>query len=230
MRRLVPLVGFVLALAGCGPSEEQRRAADEAQAVEELAGYRELVAKKEGERALAAADDIERRHPGSKVAAELHASRAELEAKIKGAADEQRLAQLWTYETGVQSGGQQSAASIFSRNTGDGVEAVRLILRRHEKWGEDVYLFASGKGFECPNPCTIFVRYDGGEPQRTAAFLPATGEPAIFVKDDADFLARLPDVGRVEILAMLAGRGPVTFEFEVGGYEPERFAPLPGAG
>ena len=73
-------------------------------------------------------------------------------------------------------------------------------------------------------PKMIPVHFDDAAPMRMKAYLPETGEPAIFISDDRDFIVRMDKAQRVAFDVNLKGKGAQTLQFEVGGYEPEKFA------
>jgi hypothetical protein len=230
IKQTVALCTLAVLVAACGPSEADKRAAAaaalEAKANQDLAAYRQLLQAGSDEFAVTMGRQIVSRYPSTQAAAEVQRSLAEVEARAKASADSKRLAALWIYQTGTQSGALQHSAMIYDSSPG-GDERPKLILRRHAEWGQSVYLFGSGKGFACGAPCRLSVRFDDAPAEPLAAFLPETGEPAIFIEDDQAFLARLPSVDKLTIEAPLKDGGSRTFVFEVGGYDPARFLELP---
>lgn len=200
--------------------------ADRAQAKKSTEMYLELVQSKSYELAAPIGEEIVQKYPGSAEAGEVQATLADTVARAKSLSARRRLERLWIYQTGKESGGEQSTASIYSSEPAS-ADRVRLILRRHSAWGQSVYLFGSGKGFECKAPCTVSIRFDDGPPQHTKAHLPETGEPAIFISDDRAFIAKMVRASKVSIDVVPKGHAPQTLLFEVGGYDPEKFATPP---
>jgi hypothetical protein len=196
------------------------------QAAKGLAMYRELVQSKSYELAAPIGQEVVARYPASPEAKEIGETLADTVAKASAIATRRRLERLWIYQSGKESGGEQTTASIYSTRPG-GDDRVRLVLRRHSAWGESAYLFASGKGFDCAKPCTVGVRFDDAPPRRMKAYLPETGEPAIFVSDERGFLAKMGKAQKVAFDVVLKGRGARTLEFEVGGYDADKFPPPP---
>jgi len=96
------------------------------------------------------------------------------------------------------------------------------------KWGQSVYLFApdGSKGFVCKDLCNLVTRFDGKR-ETWKAYLPKTGEPAMFIKDDKRFIAAMQKAKVVEMDVTTRDQGNETLKFEVGGYDPSRFAPMP---
>ncbi|HEY3520489.1 MAG TPA: hypothetical protein VGK80_05545 [Rhodanobacteraceae bacterium] len=224
---------FALA-AGCSqaPAPPQNEATNQQgnraeQAAEKLKLYRQMLDSHRGDLAAPIGEEIVNDFGDTPAAAEVRKTLPQIEAKAKAQAEQDRLAALWSYQTGMQSGGRQVSASIgSSRPTGEA--AVRLILRRHSKWGQSVYLFGSGRGFVCKGQCDVPMRFDG-KPRKWKAYLPKTGEPALFIKDDARFIKALIKAKVIEMDVVTAGHGKETLSFEVGGYDPAKF-PESGTG
>lgn len=223
---------FALALAACGagaPPPPPAPAGNSAQAQKDLDAFRQLVAAGSDEFAVTMGREVLRKHPGSPAAAEVAVALPAAEQRAKDKAEAKRLASLWTYLTNDLRGVRQHTASIHSSVPGSDAERVRLILRRHAEWGQSVYLFdgdgsdRSRKGFVCGKACKLPARIDGVA-LALAAHSPETGEPALFIDDDAGFIKRLAGgAKKLEIDLRHATRGPVTAVFEVGGYEDAKF-------
>ena len=97
---------------------------------------------------------------------------AELRAKLDAEAETKRLKDAWAYHSDATA----KSAYVYSTD-----KQARLVLRRHQEWGDDVYLLDEGKrGFSCGSTCTVTVQFDGGEATTYPASIPETGEPAIF--------------------------------------------------
>jgi hypothetical protein len=215
-----------LACSAPAPSKEPTGAALEA-LQSDLALYRRSLESGDDTAAVAAGRAILRKHPESAAAEEIRRTFPEVEARMAAAEKQERLGDLWAYHTGTEAGGAQSTASVFASEPA-AVEGtrMRLVLRRHSQWGTSAYLYAGGSGFSCAEPCTLGLRFDGGAVERWPATLPETGEPAIFVADHDGLVARLGGAERLEVEAALAGAGPSTSVFEVGGFDPAKWLPL----
>jgi hypothetical protein len=231
------LFATFLGLAACGGNAPAPQApaapVDSPQALQDLAAFEQLVAAGSDEFAVTMGREVLRKHPGTPAAAKVTAALPEIEARAKAGADRKRLAALWSYLTNELRGVRQHTASILSSVPGSEAERVRLILRRHAEWGQSVYVFdgdgsdRSRKGFVCGSACTLPARFDG-QAVMLAAHSPETGEPALFLDDDAGFIARLAGGARkLEIDLRHATRGPFTAVFEVGGYEDAKFLSKP---
>jgi hypothetical protein len=240
MNRPRPFAGLLIAatlvLAACGdstPPPPPAAPANSAQAQQDYAAFQQLIAAGSDEFAVTMGREVLRKHPGSPAAAEVARLLPEVEARAKAKADAKRLAALWTYLTNDLRGQRQHTASIHSSVPGSAAERVRLILRRHAEWGQSVYLFdgdgddRSRQGFVCGKACKLPARIDGVA-VALAAHSPETGEPALFIDDDAGFIARLAAGARtIEIDLRHAARGPFTAVFEVGGYDDSKFLAKP---
>jgi hypothetical protein len=69
------------------------------------------------------------------------------------------------------------------------------------------------------------MRFDGKR-ETWKAYLPKTGEPAMFIKDEKRFIAALQKARVIEMDVTSREHGKETLKFEVGGYEPSKFLPL----
>lgn len=198
--------------------------AAETQGRKELELYRQLQQEKSYELAAPIGAEIVAKYPQSQAAKEVQETLADTTAKATALTTRRRLERLWSYQSGKESGGTQNTASIYSGDPTD--TRVRLVLRRHSAWGQSVYLFGNGKGFECGASCSVGVRFDEQPVQRMKAYLPETGEPALFVSDDKAFLKRLGGAQKISIEVVEKGKGPRTLVFEVGGFDADKFPPL----
>lgn len=221
------------ALVACSPSPSSppptaaappQTATAAPQGEKELALYRQLIEQKSWELAVPIGREIVAKYPASEAAREVQASLEDAAAKAEALTTKRRLEALWSYQSGKESGGTQNTASIYSSDVAAS-ERVRLILRRHSAWGQSAYLFGSGKGFECKGVCNLDASFDG-KPARIAAYLPDTGEPALFLKDDKGFIAKMAAATTFTVKVIERGKGARTLKFEVGGYDAAKFPPL----
>jgi hypothetical protein len=232
-----PFAGALLAclLAACSQNGNQvstsnaapasRQSADAQQATQKLKLYRQMLNDHRDDLAAPIGEEIVTDYPNTPAAAEVQKTLPGIQAKAKARAESDRLAALWLYQAGTQSGGKQITASIgSSKPTGEA--AVRLVLRRHSKWGQSVYLFGSGHGFVCKDQCEVPMRFDG-KPEKWKAYLPRTGEPALFIKDDSRFIKAMQKAGVIEMDVVTKDHGKETLTFEVAGYDPAKFPELP---
>jgi hypothetical protein len=213
---------------GSAPTPAQSAApaqpAPQADAAKKLALYNAMLNDHRDDLAAPIGEEIVSDYPNTPAAAEVQKTLPGIQAKAKAKAEADRLAGLWQYLTGMQSGGKQITASITSSKP-SGEAAVRLILRRHSKWGQSVYLFGSGRGFVCKGECAVPMRFDG-KPEKWKAYLPKTGEPALFIEDDSRFIRAMEKAGVIEMDVVTRDHGKETLTFEVGGFDPAKFPEL----
>ncbi|RDS83319.1 hypothetical protein [Dyella psychrodurans] len=233
LRRSVPLFAAcsLLALAACSqqePSAPSQADAAKAQAQAEadeannqLQTYRKMLQMKSDEMASQLGQQIVQQFPNSDAAKEVQQTLPAVEQRWKETSEKRRLTALWTYQVGPMEGGTQSTASLYSTSP-SGDRAVRLVLRRHTKWGQSVFMFGTGHGFVCKGNCMIQTQFDGkSHPLR--AFLPTTGEPAIFIRDDKPFIEAMEKTKRITMNVEMQDGGKQTLVFEVGGYDPTKW-------
>ncbi|MHC1480831.1 hypothetical protein ACYJW8_11295 [Frateuria aurantia] len=195
--------------------------ADPAEAGKQLAIYRELLKIHNDAMASTIGQDIVARFPASPAAAEVKQTLGDVEARAKATAERQRLQSLWLYQVGPMEGGTQSTASLDSLLP-SAPATVHLILRRHTDWGQSVFLFDTGHGFVCKQVCTISAHFDG-HPHKLQGFLPPSGEPALFIKDDRGFIKLLENTHKIDLELEFQDRGKREVVFEVGGFDPSKW-------
>jgi hypothetical protein len=226
--RLLATVMILLSACSQSPTPPQAAApvaAADTQGHKELELYRQLQQEKSYELAAPIGREIVAKYPQSAAATEVQETLADTSAKAEAIITTRRLERLWSYQSGKESGGEQNTASVYSKDAAT-QDRVRLVLRRHSTWGQSTYLFGSGKGFECPGACSLNIRFDALPPKRMKAYLPETGEPAIFISDDKAFIERLDAAQTVSIDVVEKGRGARTLVFEVGGFDAAKFPAL----
>ncbi len=221
----------ILVLAGCSgggsaPDAAQQQAAAKAQAASaNLDTYRQLLRIGNDEMAVSMGKDIVRRFPQSAAAAEVQKTLPDIEKRYRETSEKNRLAQLWLYQVAPMQGGTQSTATIQSSKPG-GNDSVRLILRRHTDWGQSVFLYGTAPGFVCRGNCTIKATVDD-KPVRIKAFAPPSGEPALMIRDDKQFLALLHGARKITMdVTLVDGEKKETLLYEVGGFDPAKWQKL----
>lgn len=208
------------------PSAAAQAAANEAAAAKMQKLYQQMLDGHSEMLAAPVGEEIVQKYPGTAAAAEVMRTLPQIQARAKAKAEHNRLADLWWYQTAdVQ--GLQHTASIYETGK-PRAEGVRLVLRRHAKWGQSVYLFApdGSKGFVCKGNCNVGMRFDGKR-ETWKAYLPETGEPAMFITDDKRFIAAMQKARVIEMDVEMKDQGKRTLKFEVGGFVPDKFLALP---
>jgi hypothetical protein len=234
MRRYSQLA-VLLATATMGACSQQSepQAAQQApantqadEAAKKLETYQQLLKLHNDGPAVQLGHEIVDKYPDTPAAAEVKQTLDNLETNYKATSEKARLTALWLYQTSPMQGGTQSTATIqSSRPTGE--ETVRLILRRHTAWGQTVFLYATaGKGFVCKGDCTLKATFDG-KPKTLKAFRPPTGEPALIFRNDPQFIKDMAKTKRITIDVVTVSRGETTLTFETGGFDGDKWAPLP---
>ncbi|MHA6205048.1 hypothetical protein ACXU4B_11530 [Dyella soli] len=233
LRLAVTATGLALALAGCSPSGDQAAAPQAAQAPDDgsarkLDTYRQLVRIGNDGMATTMGKEIVSRYPNSDAAREVQQSLPAIEQRYLETSEKNRLQGLWLYQVSPMEGGTQSTASIYNSQPSGG-NRVRLVLRRHTEWGQNAFLFSDGHGFVCRATCTLNATFDG-KPSGIKAFAPPTGEPALMVRDDSAFIAQLEKAKKVTLdVTMQDGEKKLTLVYEVAGFDPAKWQPLPKA-
>jgi len=235
MRRFAPLAVLLatVTVAACSPQPEAQTTqqapvdnrADEA--AKKLETYQQLLKLHNDGPAVQLGHEIVDKYPDTPAAAEVKKTLDNLETNYKASSEKARLTALWLYQTSPMQGGTQSTATIQSSQP-TGEASVRLILRRHTAWGQTVFLYATtGKGFVCKGDCTLKATFDG-KPKTLKAFRPPTGEPALIFRNDPQFIKDMAKTKRLTIDVVTVSRGETTLTFDTGGYDAEKWAPLPG--
>jgi hypothetical protein len=219
----------VLVLAGCSsPEQGGTDAAPAAQAdasARQLDTYRQLLRIHNDEMAVTMGHAILERYPDSAAAKEVQQTLPPIEQRWKVNSEKARLAALWQYQVSPMQGGTQSTATNYSSQPVN--DRVRVVLRRHTAWGRNVFLYGSGHGFVCRGTCTIPATFDG-KPHGIKAFAPSTGEPALMIRDDGDFIARLEKAKKITMaVTRVDGEKKETLVYEVGGFDPAKWQALP---
>ena len=220
-------------LAGCSSSQDSgasnAAAAQQAQASEaaqKLDTYRQLLRIHNDQMAVTMGHDILDRYPHSAAATEVQQTLPAIEQRWKANSEKARLANLWWYQVSPMEGGTQSTAAIYSSQPG-GNDRVRLVLRRHTAWGQNAFLFGSGHGFVCRGNCTIPATFDDSH-AAIKAFAPPTGEPALMIRDDKAFIAKLQHAKKITMqVTTVDGEKKETLVYEVAGFDPAKWLPLP---
>nr|WP_049622235.1 hypothetical protein [Frateuria defendens] len=226
----VPLAA-VLALAGCSQQGDQAAAPAPAQpsaadVSRKLDTYRQLLRIHNDELAVQQGHDILDHFPNTDAAKEVQQTLPAIEQRWKSEREKNRLAALWYYQVTPMAGGTQSTATIYS-NPPSGENRVQLVLRRHTAWGQNAFLYGSGHGFVCRGNCTLPAVVDGRK-TGIKVFAPPSGEPALMIRDDKAFVALLAKAKKISLdVTRVDGEKKETLVYEVGGFDPEKWKPLP---
>jgi hypothetical protein len=223
----------VLLLAGCGPSASevaaQRAAADkldkEAAANAQARNYEQAVAAGQYELAQAYANQLLHDSPDTVAANEVRTTLADTSLKADEARDKHRLTQLWTYNTELLEGGGDNnvvySAAIYATkdpNFNGDETPVRLVMRRHPKWGRSVYLVLDHGEFDCAPGCKVPVQFDDEPAKMMSSSKSDQNKQAMFIDDEETIRDALDKIRAITIKTSVDGR-PRTLTFEVGGFD-----------
>lgn len=232
LRHCIAMSLAAVMLAACSgppePTPEQQqakqKAANEAAAQEKLDMFRQMVDMDRQDLAVSIGEEIVKRYPDSKAAAEVGKKLPDMKSKAEAEATTKRLANLWLYQVGPMAGGKQSTATIGNSEPDD-IKA-NLILRRHTEWGTSAYLYADQeKGFVCHGECTVRVQFDG-KVHAFKAVTPDDGRPALMFRHEKDFIQRLEKADKVTIPVTIQGKGKHDLVYETGGFNSDKWKPL----
>ena len=222
----------MLALSGCNSQDQEQAAqapaasAQNDDAARKLDTYRQLIRIHNDEMTVTMGHDILDRYPDSAAAKEVQQTLPDIEKRWKEESEKRRLDALWLYQVSPMQGGTQSTATLYSSQP-SGNDGVRLVLRRHTDWGQNVFLYGGGHGFVCRGNCTLHATFDGKE-HGIKAFAPSTGEPALMIRDDDDFIARMKKAKKITMdVTLVDGEKKETLVYEVGGFDPAKWKALP---
>jgi ribosomal protein L12E/L44/L45/RPP1/RPP2 len=221
-----------LLLSACGPSAREQadaRAATarqdlEARANELARDYDQARAAGQYELAQAYGNQLLHDAPGTVAAHEVQATLADTGVKVDEARDKRRLEKLWAYNVELMEGGGDGmvhTAAIYATRDGDNAP-VRLVLRRHPKWGRSAYLVLDSGEFDCPPGCEVAVRFDDAPPRQFKATKSKENKQAMFIDDEQTLRENLDRIRVVSIAASVGGK-PRTISFEVGGFDRVQF-------
>jgi hypothetical protein len=232
-RPLFALLVAAASMAGCSQQSDQPSAAEQAQATaaqtqadatKKLDTYRQLMRQNNDEMTVLMGKDILERFPNTDAAKEVQQSLPGIEQRFKDNREKARVQALWIYQVSPMQGGTQSTATIYTSQP-SGNDRVRLVLRRHTEWGQNVFLYGSGHGFICKGNCTIKATVDG-KPTGIQGFAPTTGEPAIMIRDDKAFIAMLEKAKKITMdVTTKDDDKKQTLVYEVGGFDASKWQP-----
>lgn len=224
-----------LALAGClGQENTGDKPLDATQA----AHSRQLLAQYQAARAAGnwtgaefLGDQVTSQFPGSPAATAVALTLPEARTHADALREAQRLRNLWDYQSVAVGKGQQRSASIASRTApvDEGEVApepdAQLVLRDHPAWGKSAYLLLRQTHFSCGSPCAMQISFDDASPRPFAGKQADSGKgPALFIVDRPVFLAALEQARKLKI-QLPKGSGHIpSLVFDVGGFDPGRFA------
>jgi hypothetical protein len=226
-RPCLPAALLAALLAACAPAPAPP--ADSGIADTWLQRLREAQAVDQHEAAFVYARELIGKYPESAAAATVRSELPQLEAAADAHRERKRLAGLWTYHRVHVEEGYQFTAYMYGQATGEAPE-LRMVLRRHPEWGQNVYLLiGGGADFACRDKCSVPLAIDAGpDTAIEVSRAPDTDPPALFIEDDAALFAAVETARELRLTVPLADGRDIAYRFEPGGYDPRRMelAPL----
>jgi ribosomal protein L12E/L44/L45/RPP1/RPP2 len=219
-----------LLLVGCGDSDREAAAAHaatvklerEANANALARNYDQAREAGQYELAQAYANQLLHDAPDTVAAREVQATVADTGIHVDEARDKRRLEKLWSYNIELMEGGGDgvvhSAAIYATRDSNKDNVPVRLVLRRHPKWGRSVYLVLDKGEFDCAPGCKVAIKFDDTAPQMFSVTKSDLNKQAMFIDDEQTIREKLESIRVITIDVSVAGK-PRTLSFEVGGFD-----------
>ena len=220
-------------LAGCGPSASEiaaQRAASaklEREAAANAQARNYVQARDAGQWELAQSYATQLLHdaPDTVAAHEVQGTLTDTGIHADEARDRRRLGQLWSYNTEFLEGGSENVvhtAAIYASKDPNDVNndqvPVRLVLRRHPKWGRSAYLVLDHGQFDCAPGCKVPLKFDDQPTQMFAVSKSDQNKQAMFIDDEQTIRNILDKIRVITIDTSVDGR-PRSMTFEVGGFD-----------
>lgn len=157
------------------------------------------------------------------------------EAERREAREREALARKWSYTSDIDpmTSGTTRYARIKSENTINldfpyqGEQYATLMLRNHPSHGRDVIFSIEQGQLLCTSysGCRVRIRFDEGAAQTWSAVGPSDhSSTALFIRNFNSFVSHLRRSRVIRIQPEIYEAGAPTFEFQVGGFSPDRFA------
>lgn len=165
---------------------------------------------------------------------QLEQEKADLKAHEE--AEKLRSAELWYYSQteDPMSNGITSIAGITSENTVNfdfpyaGAQRGELVLRTDPKHGKDIIFSIQQGQLLCTayDGCKILVRFDDQEPVSFSGVSPADNSTeTVFIKNYSRFVEKMMKAKRVRISMNIYQEGAPVFEFDVSGFDKNKYLP-----
>jgi hypothetical protein len=140
----------------------------------------------------------------------------------------------WTYSSSEEgmSGKPVRIATVTSSNTIDldfpyaGSQHATLQLRRHPRWGNDVIFQIEQGQILCHSygDCPVQLRFDDGKVIRLRGNPPEDNSSEYaFIPAFSTFLKQMPKAKRVRVEVNIYQGGAPVWDFDISGFDPEKF-------
>lgn len=103
-----------------------------------------------------------------------------------------------------------------------------LLLREHPRHGKDIVMSIERGQILCRSyeDCNVLVRFDDQKPVTYSGVGAADGSSeTVFIRNYSRFLANLKKAKRVRISTEIYQQGAPVFEFDVSGFDEQKFKP-----
>lgn len=148
----------------------------------------------------------------------------------------ERAAELWSYSQNddLMSNGKTYYASISSENLVNfdfpysGPQKGKLTLRTHPKHGKDIIFSIQRGQLLCSSyqGCKVLVRFDDEEARSYSASAPADNSTeTLFINNYSQFAGKLMKAKRLRISVNVYQEGSPVFEFDVSGFQVDKYKP-----
>lgn len=216
-------------------SDKEKILAD-LKSIEEAGNWQSLKAKTE---VLIITEDPEIISLNKKALSEL-ALEKEKEAKRQAALEAERkkkaAAELWNYfqNDDLMSKGKTYYATISSSNSVQfgfpysGKQKGRLVFRTDPKHGKDVMFSIERGQILCPSydGCKVLVRFDEENASTYKANPPSdNSSETIFIQNYSQFIGKLMKSDRVRLSMDIYQEGSPVFEFDISGFDVDKYLP-----
>lgn len=167
------------------------------------------------------------------MADEMERQADNMEAMADAAAKPDTASGPWSYSTDEDK--VRGASTFYARTVStnrvqqdapyDGGTSMAMTVRKHPRWGIDVFLTISEGQMMCPSysGCSGMVRFDNAPAQRVRFTGPEdSSSEVVFVEGAKSFIAKLKKAKHVTIEKTLYQAGAPQFEFDVTGLKWDR--------
>lgn len=217
------LLAAVLLSSGCEPAPTAPTPLEQAALDRAMRRLQAAQAAALPEAAEPYARDIIERFPASAEAAALRAQWPALQAAAQDARHQRQRAERWHYNAAEHPRGLELLAELEG-DAADGAPPLRLVLRRHPRWGQSAYLLIDRNAdFDCGHRCTLPMAFDEASATPVAVTRALDNvPPALFLRDHQAFYAALEAADVLQVEVPLRSGERVAYRFDVGGYQPAR--------
>lgn len=142
----------------------------------------------------------------------------------------------WSYRQANDDMGKGTVYTAFTSSTNtvefdfpySGAQHATFSLRTHPRWGKDL-IFRIEKGQLLCNSydgCNVLVRFDDGKAETFSAVGPDdNSSEVLFIQNYGRFAEKMLKAKRVRVAVSVYQEGNPTFEFDVSGFDTNKYRP-----